>query len=131
MRYLCLATLFFSLVSGVPTHPSGPTATNVYGKGVTYYGLYANEVEAFIGIRYGHDTSGKNRFRPPRPYLPQAGSSLRVHTPGPSCPQRVDHRAPSVWNTYDYVHHICESVSRSLPCLNAWQHSPSHPALLC
>ena len=67
-----------------------PLAANVYGKGVTYRGIYANEVEGFIGIHYGESTAGNNRFRPPVPYTPGANSTIDAKIPGPACPQRVD-----------------------------------------
>lgn len=104
---LSLSFLLAPLSFAAPTLPERPTASNVYGKHITYRGLYTNEVEGFIGIRYAHDTGGENRFRPPRPYEPSKGSTIDVTTPGPSCPQRVSHGAPSVWNVYDYVNHIC------------------------
>jgi carboxylesterase type B len=112
MRVFILSLLLVTQISSLP-HPNLPQATNVYGKDVTYRGLYANEVEGFIGIRYAHDTGGESRFRPPRPYVPDAGSTIRVTTPGPSCPQRISHGAPSPWNQYDYVNHIC----KYLPCI--------------
>jgi carboxylesterase type B len=108
MRRHILSSLLWSSTLAAPAIPAAPQATDVYGKDVTYQGLYANEVEGFIGIRYAHDTGGEQRFRPPRPYVPASGSTIQVTTPGPSCPQRVDHGAPSVWNVYDYVNHICK-----------------------
>lgn len=98
---LVLSSFFISSsLSGVVSSPA-PSATNVYGKDVTYRGLYTNEIEGFIGIRYGQYTSGENRFRPPKSHSEEMGSTIDVTAPGPSCPQRVDHQAPSIWNRYD------------------------------
>lgn len=54
---------------------------------VTYHGTYKDDVEAFLGIKYGQDTSGINRFEPPKPYTPTPGSSIQAISPGPACPQ--------------------------------------------
>lgn len=54
--------------------------------GVTYHGVHKDGVEAFIGIKYGQDTSGPNRFEAPKPYTPTADDILANH-PGPACPQ--------------------------------------------
>lgn len=49
-------------------------------------GYRDDEVATFLGIPYGADTSGLNRFRPPQPVKPWAGvrEALKV---GPACPQ--------------------------------------------
>lgn len=54
---------------------------------VKYHGTYKDDVEAFLGIKYAHDTSGINRFEPPKPYTPTPGSSVQAVNPGPACPQ--------------------------------------------
>lgn len=54
---------------------------------VTYEGLYRNDIEVYLGISYGQDTSGQNRFKPPQPYVPTSGSTVAAQSYGPSCPQ--------------------------------------------
>lgn len=115
IRYLPILSLWAASTLAFATSP--PQATNVHGTGVTYNGFHANEIEGFIGIKYGQDTSGENRFKPPRPYVPTSGSTIMADDPGPSCPQRVDHRAPSVWNTYSYTTEISEDCL----ALNVWR----------
>lgn len=51
----------------------------------TYHGTYKNHVEAFLGVQYAQDTSGKNRFKPPIPFVPSG--LLDATSPGPACPQ--------------------------------------------
>lgn len=58
-----------------------------FGDRVTYHGTYKDGVEAFLGIKYGQDTSGKNRFKAPRAYTPTPGSSIDATSPGLACPQ--------------------------------------------
>lgn len=56
-------------------------------RGLTYVGSERNGVELFQGIPYAHDTSGENRFKPPRLYTPAPDSVIRATKPGPACPQ--------------------------------------------
>lgn len=62
-----------------------PTATV---NATTYSGLVRNGVDVFLGIRYGQDTGGENRFRPPRLYTPSPGA-VEATDGGPTCPQSV------------------------------------------
>ena len=54
---------------------------------VTYQGTYKDGVESFLGIKYGQDTSGENRFEPPKPFKPTPGSHFQAISSGPACPQ--------------------------------------------
>lgn len=46
----------------------------------------ANGVRAFLGVPFGADTAGKNRFRPPQP-APAWSGIREAHHFGPYCPQ--------------------------------------------
>lgn len=63
-----------------------PTVRDV-AKNITYQGIDRNGIEVFLGIHYGQDTSGANRFKPPVPYVPSPGSVLSAQSFGPACPQ--------------------------------------------
>lgn len=65
---------------------SGPVAWDTKVD-VTYEGLERNGIEVFLNIPYGEDTSGENRFKPPRPHVPDAGSTVKAQAYGPACPQ--------------------------------------------
>lgn len=54
---------------------------------VTYRGTHKDGVESFLGIKYGQDTSGQNRFNAPKPFAPSPGSYILADNPGPACPQ--------------------------------------------
>lgn len=56
---------------------------------VTYHGTHKDGVESFLGIKYGQDTSGQNRFNAPKPFTPSPGSYILADNPGPACPQDV------------------------------------------
>ncbi|KAI1334444.1 putative lipase [Xylariaceae sp. FL0016] len=58
-------------------------------RNVTYKGLSRNGVEVFLGIPYGQDTGGENRFKPPRPSTPTAGSTITAQSYGHACPQQL------------------------------------------
>jgi carboxylesterase type B len=45
-------------------------------------------VNAYLGIPYGEDTSGSNRFMPPLPRRPWQGV-MAATAPGPACPQTL------------------------------------------
>jgi carboxylesterase type B len=57
---------------------------------VGYHGLERNGIELFLNIPFGQDTSGENRFKPPRPYVPQPGSTIDAQSLGHSCPQQTN-----------------------------------------
>ena len=111
------ALLVFSAAYCLATSPPAPIVTNAHGAGVTYKGLHANEIEGFVGIRYGEDTGGQNRFKPPVAYTPDHGSTIDATVGGPACPQRIDHRDPNPFNVYNYVTDISEDCLR----LNVWR----------
>ncbi|KAJ7747192.1 putative lipase, partial [Mycena olivaceomarginata] len=50
-------------------------------------GLVRNGIEVFLGIQFGQDTSGANRFKPPKPWSPKAGSVVEATAYGAACPQ--------------------------------------------
>ncbi|KAF7562671.1 hypothetical protein G7046_g1491 [Stylonectria norvegica] len=56
---------------------------------ITYQGLHRNGIEVYLNIPYGQDTSGVNRFKPPKPYdlKPHAGTTVLADKYGPACPQ--------------------------------------------
>ncbi|KAI3328477.1 putative lipase [Ustulina deusta] len=77
---------------------------------VTYEGLYRNGIEVFLGIPFGEDTGGANRFKPPSPYTHARGSVVNATSYGPACPQSVEAASPPF--TYTDVSEISED------CLN-------------
>ncbi|KAL2158163.1 hypothetical protein VTH06DRAFT_4731 [Thermothelomyces fergusii] len=56
---------------------------------ISYHGLDRNGIEVFLGIPYGQDTSGENRFKPPKRYVPVPGTEIEATSYGPSCPQQL------------------------------------------
>jgi carboxylesterase type B len=54
---------------------------------ITWVGEERDGVEVFLGILYGLDTCGENRFKPPRPFKLEPDTRYDVRTPGPACPQ--------------------------------------------
>lgn len=62
--------------------------------GVTYRGIERDGLQHFYGIPYGQDTSGENRFKPPRLYVPSPGSVIDATIPGIACPQPLGSSSP-------------------------------------
>lgn len=54
---------------------------------VTYHGLSRNGIDIFLGIPYGQDTGGPNRFKPPKPTTPKQGTIINAQSYGSACPQ--------------------------------------------
>ncbi|KAL8721383.1 MAG: hypothetical protein Q9225_001930 [Loekoesia sp. 1 TL-2023] len=57
--------------------------------GVSYRGTSKAGIEHFQNIFYAADTSGSNRFAPPVPYMPRAGTVVDATASGAWCPQAV------------------------------------------
>ncbi|KAI1641540.1 putative lipase [Biscogniauxia mediterranea] len=79
-----------SLAALTSSSPSVTTASD----NVTYQGLERNGIELFLNIPYGQDTSGENRFKPPRPYVPAPGTTVNARSYGPACPQPLGPSIP-------------------------------------
>ncbi len=63
---------------------------------VTYRGLERNGIEVFLGIPYGQDTGGCNRFKPPKRLFHEPQTVIPATTYGPSCPQPLGPWAPPI-----------------------------------
>ena len=57
-------------------------------------GYRRDGIRIFKGIPYGADTSGSNRFMPPKPATPWPGTRLAMSA-GAACPQPPDRASPS------------------------------------
>jgi carboxylesterase type B len=88
MRVLTLFALIGAIGSTGAIIVSDTAAT------IKYAGLADSDIDVFLGIPYGQDTSGANRFKPPRPYIPAPGSTLDATKPGPACPQQLGQLFP-------------------------------------
>lgn len=67
-----------------------PTVKVSFGESIVLYrGKTVSSIEHFQNIRYGHDTSGRRRFAPPEPYVPENGE-VDATVPGAACAQMRD-----------------------------------------
>ena len=90
-------------------------AQTKYGK---VQGYLLNKVYTFLGIPYGADTSGKNRFMPPQE--PQPWTDVRPAVfYGNTAPQNMDNRWPNNYGTFS-DHWNYWDVSEDCLCLNVW-----------
>ena len=90
-------------------------AQTEYGK---VQGYLLNNVYTFLGIPYGADTSGKNRFMPPQKPQPWDGVRTAVFY-GNSAPQDMENRWPNnYWTFSDHWNYW--DVSEDCLCLNVW-----------
>ncbi len=90
-------------------------AQTAYGRvqGYILHGIYT-----FLGVPYGADTSGKNRFMPPRKPEPWTDVRPTVFY-GNTAPQRMENRWPNGYGTFA-DHWNYWDVSEDCLCLNLW-----------
>ncbi|KID91942.1 Carboxylesterase, type B [Metarhizium guizhouense ARSEF 977] len=88
--------VFMLAVSSVLTGAAAGPVVHDADKDVTYHGLSRNGIEVFLNIPYGQDTSGENRFRPPRPHSSPRGSAIDATAYGPACPQALGPWVPPI-----------------------------------
>lgn len=67
---------------------AAPTVTDSFN-GVTYQGYLSSEIETFLNIRFGEDTSGQNRFAPPKAFSYAQNEMVNASTNGAACPQSM------------------------------------------
>ncbi len=90
-------------------------AQTTYGK---VQGYILNNVYTFLGIPYGADTSGKNRFMPPK--KPDSWNDIRPAVfYGNTAPQYMENRWPNNYGTFA-DHWNYWDVSEDCLCLNVW-----------
>ncbi|CAO1604837.1 MAG: hypothetical protein LQ349_000475 [Xanthoria aureola] len=92
-------TLLSLAVTAAPTVTDG---------NVSYIGKDEAGVESFLGIRYGLDTGGTNRFKKPIPFLYPAGTLVSAAAPGAACPQQTGNPTPSLIGIFGNVSEISE-----------------------
>lgn len=85
MHSLRQASLLCALTA-VVVSAAGPVV-KVEKSHVSYAGTSADGVEQFQNIPFGEDTSGANRFAPPKAFTPSAGTTVDATQPGAACPQ--------------------------------------------
>lgn len=86
-----------------------------YGK---VQGYLLNKVYTFLGMPYGADTSGKNRFMPPQ--KPEPWTEVRPAVfYGNTAPQRMENRYPNNYGTFA-DHWNYWDVSEDCLYLNVW-----------
>ena len=92
MAVLALYELFtFAQSSGLPRMAKDspqPIVNLTSPMNVAFKGTISNDFESFLNIRYGEETSGINRFAPPKPYQYSHGSVIDASKPGAACPQQ-------------------------------------------
>ena len=90
-------------------------AQTKYGK---VQGYMLNKVYTFLGIPYGADTSGKNRFMPPQEPKPWTDIRPAVFY-GNTAPQNMNNRWPNTFSTFT-DHWNYGDVSEDCLYLNVW-----------
>ena len=90
-------------------------AQTEYGK---VQGYLLNHVYTFLGVPYGADTSGKNRFMPPQKPEPWTDVRPAVFY-GNTAPQRMENRWPNNYGTFA-DHWNYWDVSEDCLYLNVW-----------
>ena len=90
-------------------------ANTQYGK---IRGYISNGIYTFLGVPYGADTSGKNRFMPPQ--APEPWSDIRPAVFwGDTAPQNMDNRWPNRYGTF-VDHWNFFDVTENCLMVNVW-----------
>lgn len=111
MKLLTLAG-FLAPATATATATATVTGLNTNAN-IKYIGLERNGVEVFLGIPYGSDTGGQNRFKPPKRYMPSADQLVvNATTPGYACPQQLGQ-----WNAPLTLQNTTQGAT-SEDCLN-------------
>lgn len=90
-------TMRFLAISALASVLACTTATKhvcVKSNTAEYIGFEQDGIRHFLAIPYAQDTSGANRFKPPRPFIPAPGSKIDATKPGPACPQPLGQLSP-------------------------------------
>ncbi|SPO06786.1 related to para-nitrobenzyl esterase [Cephalotrichum gorgonifer] len=108
-----------ALISGLLLLPgaiagSVPRVRN-HKNDVTFEGLERNGIEIFLNIPYGEDTSGENRFKPPTLHVPEAGSTIKAQSYGPSCPQPLSNGSLLALGSITEVSEDCLNLNVARP----------------
>lgn len=90
-----------------------PKVVNKYND-ITYLGTSSDGVEQFQNIRFAEDTSGANRFEPPKPFYYPAGTTVQATEKGASCPQATAGAIPAM-NDIPYQSEDCLNLRIARP----------------
>jgi carboxylesterase type B len=124
------ASLFTSLLGATSVAARALQVENTTC-GVTYRGTERNGIQHFYGIPYGQDTSGENRFKPPRPYVPSPGSIIDATQPGVACPQSLGKSSPPLGQgNVTQVSEDCLNLNIVRPKLNDTERHGKLPVMV-
>ncbi|KAG4440310.1 hypothetical protein IFR05_004217 [Cadophora sp. M221] len=84
-------------------------------RNITYQGSSRNDIDSFLNIPFGHDTSGEKRFAAPELFIPASSTIFNNTQTGPICPQ--DATTSSVFKS--------NATDQSEDCLNLLVVKPS------
>ncbi|EXJ70868.1 uncharacterized protein A1O5_05860 [Cladophialophora psammophila CBS 110553] len=82
-----LKLLISSLVATVVAQSTVTVRDNAHN--LTYIGFTFAGTEQFQGINFGQDTSGVNRFKPPKAFTYPTGTTVQATAAGAACPQNT------------------------------------------
>ena len=94
---------------------AGPVVVRDNENNITYIGKAHRDVEQFLNIFYARDTAGDNRFAPPVPFLPKAGSIVDAMQLGAWCPQQVNSHSGPLTTPNTNISENCLSLSITRP----------------
>ncbi|KAH0829532.1 Lipase 2 [Fonsecaea pedrosoi] len=79
--------LFVFYVSIIAAQSTVTVRDNAHN--LTYVGFTFAGTEQFQGINFGQDTSGANRFKPPKAFTYSTGTTIQATAAGAACPQNT------------------------------------------
>lgn len=85
-KYDCV--IFWILILTATIAAAGPVVADK-NRQITYTGLDRNGIEVFLGVPFGQNTGGENRFKPPRRFVSPRRTVVNATAYGPICPQQL------------------------------------------
>ncbi|KAI9711925.1 MAG: hypothetical protein M1812_007079 [Candelaria pacifica] len=116
MRPIWSASLLATLAAATPFVTNKATS-------ISYQGTSGDDVDQFQGISFAEDTSGANRFAPPKPYLPPHGTVVQATSRGAACPQATKGVVPPM-SDVDKQSEDCLNLRIARPASISKQHKP-------
>ncbi|PQE07710.1 Carboxylesterase type B protein [Rutstroemia sp. NJR-2017a BVV2] len=114
MRYCDFALFNLLVFTPILVSAAKTPIVSIEQSKVSYHGVLSGTVEHFHNVKFAEDTSGENRFAPPKPFTPPPSTVIDASFPGPACPQLKD-AMPPFFSQIDEISEDCLNLHIARP----------------